>query len=265
MATTCIFCGSTGPMSREHVFAKRLRKLFPEEGAVGHFRSFEDLTGGQRSEEDRWDGTPFSFTVRDVCEACNNGWMNDLETEVAPVLDGMIRGEARTLTILDQDALARWATKTALVVMRAVPQPYPIPDEVARWFGENKRPLPRSYIALGKYSGDGGWPISVHQHGAKLAVEGIDPAKLAEIETNAFHSVFAVGNLAVSLVATHLEGDPNVGAPVPVARRRAIWPVTGEVDWPPRDEMNDRELAVDSAAIPGLEEMPEHLRGVSEA
>jgi hypothetical protein len=232
---------------------------FPDEGAVGHFRSFEDLTGGDRSVENKWDGTPFTFTVRDVCESCNNGWMEELETEVAPIIDGLVLGEPRTLSILDQDALARWATKTALVVMRAVPQPYPIPDEVARWFGENKRPLPRSYIALGKYVGDGGWPITVHQHGAKLAVAGSGLDSYAGADTNAFHSVFAVGHLAASVAATYLDGDPDVGSPAAVTRRLPIWPCKAEVGWPPPDETTDRELAVDSSVMPGLEGLPDHL------
>lgn len=59
-----------------------------------------------------------SFSVRKICEPCNNGWMSRLENQAKPhILDLM--SQKMSLLSLDDDVrtiLSRWAVKTAFMI-----------------------------------------------------------------------------------------------------------------------------------------------------
>jgi hypothetical protein len=239
-------------MSREHVFADWMGASFPDDREVDQFRRYEDLTGTGDVEGGRWPGISFTQTVRDVCKDCNTGWMSHLERDVAPVIRGALLGKAMTLSLPDQHLIATWATKTALIATRAVPAGGrdPIPVEAYRWFGKNQMPLPRSVIALGRYDGEGPWPVNLHVHGAKLWRADGRPAP-ADHTTNAMHAVFAVGHLSFSVIVTYLDGDPDVGEPAASPHRVKIWPATADRQWPPAIEISDADMKDESRLLPG--------------
>src|SRR5690554_6219251 len=106
----CLFCGSTGPMSREHVMPRWMAKLFPDLAEVDYIRAFQ-ASGGDEAEHTR-PGRPFDQTVKDFCVDCNTGWMARLEVAAAPILTPLVMDEPRSLSALDQETLAIWATKT---------------------------------------------------------------------------------------------------------------------------------------------------------
>jgi hypothetical protein len=56
-----------------------------------------------------------NFVEGRVCGACNNGWMNDLETEAMEILKPLIAGTVSLVCISDaqRTIVAKWATKTA--------------------------------------------------------------------------------------------------------------------------------------------------------
>src|SRR4051812_22801435 len=112
MAFTCAFCGSTKkPRGREHVFPDWLNTigldLAPVEYHVGRLNRVPR----------RWTGTPFSATVRAVCDECNHGWMSSLEGSAKPILTPLIHGEVQELPPDVQQLVAAWCFKTALVAM----------------------------------------------------------------------------------------------------------------------------------------------------
>src|SRR5690349_12765505 len=85
---SCIFCGSSGPMSREHVLARWIHKRFPSDGTQEHWHRTE--AGDGTVKERRYRIVPFELTVREVCRGCNNGWMAELENVIRPILDPMM-------------------------------------------------------------------------------------------------------------------------------------------------------------------------------
>lgn len=108
----CIFCGEDRKLSREHVFASGLAERFPElENVEADYVRYL-CTGTSASDHTR-PGPPFDYVTRDVCAACNNGWMSGLETEAQPILGPMLSDRPRVLTAPDQAVVATWATKTA--------------------------------------------------------------------------------------------------------------------------------------------------------
>jgi hypothetical protein len=87
MAKICVFCGAEGKMTGEHVFGDWLTRiglnLQPLRHGVGRLnRSLRDIGVSK----------PFTRVVRDVCGACNNGWMSSLEGIASRVLPSLILG-----------------------------------------------------------------------------------------------------------------------------------------------------------------------------
>lgn len=103
----CIFCGSA-PTTREHVLPQWMaKKLQARDGMIHDSR---------RPGEARTALNGFDMLVKCACgPTCNNGWMERLEHEVRPFLGELILGQRIELNPLQQDALARWLWKTAIV------------------------------------------------------------------------------------------------------------------------------------------------------
>jgi hypothetical protein len=216
--------------------------LFPDVPEADHVRHYEELDGSQ-SETHGWAGAPFTWTVRDVCAACNNGWMADLETEAQPILTPLIEDRAGPLTLPQMAVAATWATKTVLVAGRAMPGEREVmPADSYRWFGDHRQPLPGGIVWLGRYTGDGQWPFSLHQHGGSFV--DADGTQYPN-----FHVVFAVGHLALAVFGYELPGAPQItGSSSP--RRQLIWPAWSPTYWPPEESMTEAMLTEESAELP---------------
>lgn len=68
----CIFCREPAN-SREHLLPDWLKKVLPAKEKVIHSRQ---VNGGT---EQRWTRKPFEEKTKQVCSACNEGWMSTLE------------------------------------------------------------------------------------------------------------------------------------------------------------------------------------------
>jgi NAD-dependent oxidoreductase involved in siderophore biosynthesis len=112
---TCIFCRNDRTLSAEHVFAEWIRPyLTDEEGEHGtHHRV--TIRAGEPDDAERYRGPPANWTFRSVCKECNNGWMSQLENELKPYLLSMINGHRRAYYAREQELIATWLVKTALV------------------------------------------------------------------------------------------------------------------------------------------------------
>jgi hypothetical protein len=92
MPFTCSFCGSTKrPRGREHVLAEWLSTIGLDSPQV------EYHVGWLNRVPRKWTSTPFTATVRAVCDDCNHDWMSDLESSAKLVLTPLILGQARNL------------------------------------------------------------------------------------------------------------------------------------------------------------------------
>ncbi|HEX8155861.1 MAG TPA: hypothetical protein VF526_00635, partial [Solirubrobacteraceae bacterium] len=78
----CIFCGSVGKLSKEHVVPRWVGSAFPSsEREILH--RFAWVSGEPESHSPisgvDFDAPPFTWQARVVCAECNNGWMSSLE------------------------------------------------------------------------------------------------------------------------------------------------------------------------------------------
>src|SRR5688500_7835823 len=104
-ARRCAFCGSTGPMTNEHVWNDWLRDVLPSEPLPHTSYAGHGGTPGPG-----WSALrrPYRFTVKCVCSPCNSGWMSRIDSAAKPAAKAAVLGEARVLDETSQTALARW-------------------------------------------------------------------------------------------------------------------------------------------------------------
>jgi hypothetical protein len=128
----CLACGPTlSPESREHVFPKWILKAFGSLNLMmGLDRKQHDGGAIGLRKEYRLD----SFKLKEVCAACNTGWMAKLEEAAKPVILGLINDTSHLsgLDIDQKDLLARWAGKTAIIESHSVGAECPIRSSFLR-------------------------------------------------------------------------------------------------------------------------------------
>jgi hypothetical protein len=228
--TPCVFCGTTGSLSTEHVVAKWVRKALQVREPV---REFSGTTYVGAAEA-------LAIVFHEVCVRCNSGWMADLEGAVRPALEPLLLGAAPgTSRVLDPDeqaVLATWAVKTALL------------------------------LALGKFRGrDHGWiPVStlkwLHQHhdsripppGTRVWMGGFNTSDIpASVQTACLYDAsrepaaqcvtFTVGCVLFQVFATRQEDSditPDIDAWLApkgpyAAALLQIAPSSTAIRWPP--------------------------------
>ena len=170
-AGACVFCGSAGGLTREHVFGDWLTGLGLDPAPVAH-------TAGPLNRIGRELGvrSPFRQTVRKVCGACNNGWMSRLEVVAKRVLTPFILGQPGEIDAADAGVVTAWVQKTALTAMLVLSE-----DERANGQGLPTRGVPAALpaarsaaaassqrlLAIARYAGQRGFlvwvtPLAVH-------------------------------------------------------------------------------------------------------
>jgi hypothetical protein len=161
---TCLFCGSAGRLTDEHIYGKWLRKL----GYVGE--GVREIIPGDGSQPIVQRGAPFSKTLKIVCRPCNNEWMKGMEENVKLLLIDMFnyRGSSVSLDKAAQLLLARWAFKTAAVASQ-VDHHDPFPLEHRREFHQTDRPPLHVQIRIGAAS------IPTLPQGQHLAASWFEP------------------------------------------------------------------------------------------
>jgi len=109
MTRKCVFCGGA-PVTAEHAWPAWLQPHLTTPGTVVSRRwgTAENMTGVETPKPD--------VKVRRVCITCNNGWMSDLEGKAKDVLLPMVQGQVQRLGYSDQQLVATWAIKTAMML-----------------------------------------------------------------------------------------------------------------------------------------------------
>ncbi len=233
--SACAFCGSSGRLTREHVFGRWLSRIGLDATPVA--RGAGRLN---RALREMGVGGPFEQTVREVCGNCNNGWMSGLEVIAQRVLAPMIVGGAGAVAEADAAAVAAWIQKTALTAMlvlsrtdRAAGSGLPPSEYRALWaLRDEVAPLPTSRFWIGRYTGArrvaSAWvtPLAVTVEGLPVPDRPQGYAMTVLVGQLVLHGVrFTTPSLAVDV--TTRQCLPQ------------LWPVAGPTSWPAGQLMGD--------------------------
>lgn len=212
-----------------------------------------DTAEGMRIEH-RGLKNPFTAVAENVCEPCNNGWMQELEASSEQLLTQFILGHPRRIRYWRQVLSATWAVKTALVWDAVSPEDRAVPLQDFRILHRAQRPTGANQVWVGQYSGED--PHSFRRTAAHvIGVTDTDPGT-----AHAYLIVITVGQLAFAVLGQWVIRPPYT-YPMPDGLDSSlvpIWPPADEiVSWPPPASLDDAglEACVRSLGtpIPGYE------------
>jgi hypothetical protein len=178
-----------------------------------------------------------SFVRRAYCEKCNSRWMQEMDKAVAPLVCPMIRGAHVTLSKAEQQQVAAWAAKLALVGQSLAGERRAVPDtEYFRFYAE-RRPLAGYPIVLAHYT-----DRSV-RHSVAMRTILVKDENHEITGSQAVMVTIVIGELIVqSLLVGH---KPVLDPVIPrFDYLSTIWPVLGPVSWPPSIGIDDASLRV---------------------
>ncbi len=119
----CIFCGLRRPLSKQHIFPKRVSKILGLQ-SMSHTLSFGfeviDTSSHRSLERDTSrtvkQGDLASRKLRRVCKVCNSGWMSRAESTALDLLEPVILGETRSYDREMQQHIALFAAIVAVML-----------------------------------------------------------------------------------------------------------------------------------------------------
>jgi hypothetical protein len=228
----CIFCGAEDrKISKEHLWSKWMRAHVEGSGGSGTSgRLIASETGIVKSHE-RWPGNGFDRQVSGPCKQCNEGWMGDLEREVAPLLIPMLRNEVTQFRPEAQQTIARWATLKVLVAQQSHPSgKQTVPAARYRRFFVDRQLPSGAQIWIGRRNGEGSWPTDYQYHELFMTPGGEDEPT----NPNAYLVAFSIGYLAFFYWGHELQHGPVANLGEVASFVSQVWPATGVSSWPPQ-------------------------------
>lgn len=248
MTKLCIFCSKRAD-SDEHVWPNWLLKLLKQhpEG-ITTIETFHDHQLPRQ-----WSGVDAALKMKCVCrQACNNGWMQQLEDRTIPILSPMIKDNPMRLSGIQQRTIVEWIVKTAMVFDIAKPGKYIFYEKAERSsFRENLTPPLHNAIWIARYSGSALGDAATTN---RTSFAGIRKKGLRLIKCHVHTMCF--GRLALQIFTWKpLVHQPPVLVKIDEVFRRwrdmaiPIWPVSVlPIDWPPKVSLDDGELNLEAFA-----------------
>ncbi|TCO37618.1 hypothetical protein EV646_1235 [Kribbella antiqua] len=223
----CAFCGSSGPLTGEHVLGDWLSRIGLDLEPVLHGAGPLNRIGRELGVR-----PPFRQKVRDVCGDCNHGWMSRLEVTAQRVLTPFILGEPGEIEVADTGRIAAWAQKTALTAMLVSSEEdrdhgYGLPTSEYRDFytlREEACPLPVSQFWIGRYDGVRGWSVRVTP--LAVRIDGIpEPDRPQGYAMTVVLGQLVLHGVRFTTPSLHAQVSTRLDLP-------QLWPSAGPVSWP---------------------------------
>ena len=219
---TCLFCADSAN-SREHVWPDWLVQ------SMKHRRPLRQTLGNKSAVEFTGD-----FKIRCVCEACNNGWMSDLEAKTKPLLGSLAADVSVQMDAQQQSSLAIWAVKTSMVIEAVKPQiahRFYKPD-VRKTFRESRSRPYTTRMWIGRYNDSG-----------LFAAASEIEYNLTPLASPGFGSVTTMiaGHLVLQVLSLNFPSEVH-NTDIRIQQRAGnwdhlvlpLWPYEKSLLWPPR-------------------------------
>lgn len=252
---SCVFCGSTN-LSREHVFPRWMHSFMPPRTnrAATVRISVEHKDRIDLVDDLHLRGSLRDWQVKSVCAnyrgCCNNEWMRDIEDQVRPIIEPMLRGERVRLSEADQKIIATWAILKVMVVHHRF-----VHHTQRKQMRARKEPPRQWNVWIAAYGGrttDGHWlirPLGLDPPGSRRR-----PNRRGAVP-NAHATTQIVNNLLVHVVKLPMDDFgsqwrwvDHAGAPLRGTVLR-IWPPTGHSAIWPQKALTAREAMIVADAV----------------
>lgn len=223
--TRCIFCGSIAARSKEHVWPLWLQEAVDAQDHVAAW-VHRSIVGGAVSR--RVQNTA-SIVLGQVCSSCNNGWMSELESRVAPIVQALLREvSSTTLSAEDAGLLALWAFKTAIALNAASNYRRIVPDEHFRLLYSNREVPPWVVVDAAHLRSNQRLTSAQSQHFVGV-VKGDTQRALSLIETSGYNIVLGVGSVAFRVAHLPVPEHVTVADVELPNRTKRLWPSAGGI------------------------------------
>jgi hypothetical protein len=243
MARTCVFCKGT-PVTNEHVWPEWAGALLRTISSDPRPFRLGGLGKG-------WQTAKFDSKVKRVCGKCNNEWMSELEGRAQPILTPMILGQQRAIILspADQQILARWAFKTALMSEFASPK-QEVGIRTYEGFYQHRRPPDQCVIWTAAYSTT---TTAARVHRLLITLGTVDTKKDDAITAQDSPGIVITFNLFKVIFQVALyEGARRTTLPDSHSLVQRIWPVDGPLVWPAKGNALSHEAFERFATRVGL-------------
>jgi len=226
MARQCLFCGQRAN-SAEHLWPDWILKKVQIEEPFAH-----SIGGSAVKFTANGD-----FTVKKVCKACNNGWMSHLEQQSIPLIGCLLQDISSVLDPDQQTQLARWVTKTAMILDATSTKTRNIfytSSERQSLRDSSTIPEP-SVVSIGRLS-----KSSLAAYGTEFKIHVREDEQGPAETHHANAAVIVVGRLVAEIFTVHLPTRMNRihrVHPAPGSWDRLLvqtWPTSERITtWPP--------------------------------
>lgn len=233
----CVFCGLDSKLTREHVFpqwASRALLSRPDRLETA-FRMRGGSTGGLNVD---YETKVANVVAKAACAACNSEWMSALDAEAKTILEPMLLGYNRRLSVSRLRTLTNWA------ILKFMADEFgDNPKSRTTYFTAEERrdfmetrSIPKAcYLWLGRYEGgeDAAGFVGIHDVPNLRAGD-------SEQDFSALTSVIAMGQVLFTLFAhriPHEIADAIIVTLPDTSFEEStvpIWPIDGaKRRWPP--------------------------------
>jgi hypothetical protein len=118
-----------------------------------------------------------SKKVRNVCNACNNGWLSkEIESRAKPILLRLIRGEILSIDDDAQRILSIWAAKIVMTGEYVSSSGQVVSQTERTQLMNTLEPPQGWHIWVGSYGGEDYRELSLFQHAGGLRIPSVDDA-----------------------------------------------------------------------------------------
>ncbi len=150
MTKVCVACGkglTKGTRSHEDILPKWLAKeIHIPNQRLKRYLHDEDADGDELQHSHEL----ASFTIQNVCIACNNGWMSHLECRAREALLGLMNQQISLLQLssAERTTISAWAIKTAFMIASAQQIKTDLPWHLFRQLAKEPERIPVECFVL---------------------------------------------------------------------------------------------------------------------
>jgi hypothetical protein len=259
-AKQCYFCGRTGSMSKEHAWPQWLGRGAEVEPTqttrtLGFRRTAVDTYSETVTEVTTKPGSVLTTRIREVCVACNSGWMSRLEQDVRAPLERLWAPDHpfgfTSLTPSEVHAVAAWAVKTAWVRERVQQGSVTPTASMRQDFADTGTPPEFTSVWVGRHRGLSNFGVYV----AQIDALHQDEPWHAKASRHVLICTLTFRGLSI-LVRT----DDGWGVPQfapPEDRWARLWPRDLGLPWPPARVVTDDDVLAVAAGFSGWMRVPD--------